>query len=314
MNLEHLDKEKYKDVPLLKMIDNKHGDLPFFIRRYTIGNFTTQLHRHEYMQINYVYSGKAEHMVNKRSFDIIKGDIFVIPPYIPHMIAASDDCCAGIFEFEFMPNFINQDFKNIQHAESFLDFAYIEPFLVSENLVRPRLNLVGRIQIEIEDILNEVLREYKLKKPGYILLIRSLLLKLLVLVGREFTVYLENAETRPIYDRHRDAIFNAVKYIDTHYAEDLSMEKVAKVSALSRSYFGYLFKSITSKTFTEYVNELRVSKALELLRNTDKKVIDISYDVGFNNVNHFNRIFKRQMGISPLAYRKMEEDMGKDLF
>ena len=307
MNLEHLDKEEYKDVPLLKMIDNKHGDLPFFIRRYSMSNFTPELHRHEYMQINYVYQGKAEHVVNNHHFEVIKGDIFVIPPYIPHMIITSGNSSAEIFEFEFMPSFINQDFKNIENADSFLDFAYIEPFLVSENLVKPRLNLLGGIQIEIEDILNEVLREFNGKKPGYILLVRSLLLKLLILVGREFTVFLENAETRPIYDRHRDAIFNAVKYIDTHYAEDLSMEKVSKVSALSQSYFSYLFKSITSKTFTEYVNDIRVANALELLRNTDKKVIDISYEVGYNNVNHFNRIFKRQMGITPLTYRKQEE-------
>ncbi|HCS76152.1 MAG TPA: AraC family transcriptional regulator, partial [Clostridiales bacterium] len=237
---------------------------------------------------------------------IIKGDIFVIPPYIPHRIIELEDSCAEIFEFEFMPSFINQGFKDIQNAESFFDFAYIEPFLVSENLVKPRLNLVGRKQIEAEDILNEALREYIGKKPGYILLIRSLLLKLLVLVGREFTVNLENVESFPIYDRHRDSIISAMRYIDAHYIEDLSIEEVASVFALSPSYFSSLFKNITSRTFTEYLNNIRISKAKELLKNTDKKVIDISYDVGFNNVYHFNRMFKQQMGISPLEYRKQK--------
>jgi AraC-like DNA-binding protein/quercetin dioxygenase-like cupin family protein len=308
MNLEYLNKKEYRDILLIKMVDNKNGDLPFFIRRYTMtsGNFTPELHRHECMQINYVYQGKADHLLNNQQFEIMKGDIFVIPPYIPHRIIESEDSCAEIFEFEFMPSFINQGFKNIQNAESFLDFAYIEPFLVSENLVKPRLNLVGRIQIEVEDILNEALREYNRKKPGYILLIRSLLLKLLVLVGRMFTMNLENVESRPIYDRHHDSIISAMRYIDTHYIEDLSIEEVANVFALSPSYFSSLFKNITSKTFTEYVNNIRISKAKELLKNTDKKVIDISYDVGFNNVYHFNRMFKQQIGISPLEYRKQE--------
>ena len=308
MNLVHFNKQKYKDVLLVKMVDNKNGDLPFFIRRYTMtpGNSTLELHNHECIQINYVYKGKAEHLLNNQIFEIIKGDIFVIPPYLPHRIIEPNDSCAEIIEFEFTPSFIDQDCNNIQNTEPFLDFAYIEPFLVSENFVRPRLNLIGKVQIEVEDMLNEALSEYNSKKPGYILLIRSLLLKLLVLVGREFTVYLENSENRPIYDRHRDAIISAVKHIDAHYTEDLSIDEVANEYRLSQSYFSYLFKSITSRTFTEYVNNCRISNALELLKNTDKKVIDISYDVGFNNVYHFNRIFKQQMGISPLEYRKLE--------
>lgn len=304
MNLNYFDKEGYKDVPLLKMGDNKYGDLHFFIRKYSLKNCSTRLHRHEYMQINYVYQGKAKHLINNQELEINKGDIFVIPPYIPHAILKDDDSVAEIYEFEFEPKFINQNFEKIQNTESFMDFAYIEPFLVSESDVKPRLNLLGKIEMEVEDILNEVLREYIEKKSGYILLIKSLLLKLLVLVGREFTAYIDNTEARTIYDRHRGAIFEAEKYIDEHYMDELSVEYVAKKSMLSQSYFSYLFKSITSKTFVEYLNGLRISKALEFLKGSDKSILDICYQVGFNNINHFNRTFRQQMGMSPMAYRR----------
>ena len=310
MKLDELDKERYKDIPMFRMRDNPNGNLPFFITRYQLDKRNSALHRHEYMQINYVYQGKAEHEINNHRFEIIKGDIFVIPPYIPHLISAPEGCSAQIYEFEFLPQFINQGFEEIQNAESFLDFAYIEPFLVSENMVRPRLNLIGRLQIEVEAILNEVLKEYQQKKPGYVLLIKSQLLRLLVLVGREFTSNLEGSETRPIYDRHREAILTAIEYIDEHYAEDLTVEEVAKESALSFSYFSHLFKSITLKTFTEYLNGLRISKALQLLKETDKKVLDISYEIGFNSVNHFNRVFKQRIGIPPLSYRKIYRGNG----
>ena len=72
----------------------------------------------------------------------------------------------------------------------------------------------------------------------------------------------------------------------------------------SQSYFSYLFKSITSKTFIEYLNQLRILKAMELLKTTDKRVLDICYEVGYNNVNNFNRLFRQQTGTSPLVYRK----------
>lgn len=296
------------EVILYKMNPDEAGKrIQYHIAKYTtqpaetIGN----MHMHEYMQINYVYHGMAKHVINHEEFNIIKGDIFIIPPYVPHKITSSDSGKhAQIIEFEFMPEFINQNFRQIQNAESFLDFAYIEPFLVGENLVKPRLNLVGKIQMEVESILNEVLTEDQEKKQGYELLIRSQLLKLLIIVGREFTVNLENSKSRSIYDRHRDSINLAVKYIDENYMRDLNVEDVAKKFLLSSSYFSYLFKSITSKTFTEYLVGLRISKALELLRNTNDKVVDICYSVGFNNINHFNRMFKQNIGMSPLAYRK----------
>ncbi|HOJ12141.1 MAG TPA: AraC family transcriptional regulator [Clostridiales bacterium] len=309
ISFESLDREEYSHIPLLKMSDNNHGGLPIFVRKYTLNSCNKgQLHRHEFMQINYVCQGKGGHYINKQEFKIIKGDIFVIPPYIPHTIKTDEDSNIQIFEFEFVPEFVNQDFESIANIESFFDFAYIEPFLVSESQVKPRLNLVGKIQNEVENILTEVLSEYNEKKPGYLLVIKSLLLKLLVMVGREFTRDLENSESRTAFDRHRDSIFGAIKYIDEHFAEDLNVEEVAKKFMLSQSYFSYLFKSITSKTFTEYVNDIRISKAMELLKDSDKRVLEICYEVGFNNVNHFNRLFRQQTGISPLAYRKQNPE------
>jgi AraC-like DNA-binding protein/mannose-6-phosphate isomerase-like protein (cupin superfamily) len=299
--------EKYKDVPMLKMEDNKHGGLPFFISKHVMQE-PKLLHRHEYMQINYVYRGKAIHVINNQEIDIIKGDIFVIPPYIPHEIRVPEGEIAEIYEFEFEPQFINENFSSFQQAESYMDFAYIEPFLVSESVVRPRFNVVGKIQVQVESILRDALKEYTERGPGYMLMIKSLLLKLLVLVGREFTADLQNSETRGLYDRHRDAIMGALAHIEEHYADDLTIEAVSKEFLLSQSYFSYLFKSITSKTFTEYLNGIRIAKAAEILSNTDKKVLDICYEVGFRNINHFNRMFRQIVGVSPTEYRKKVDE------
>ena len=306
MNLDYLDKDEYRYIPLLKMEDNMNGNLPFFVRRYSARNKLTQLHRHKYMQINYIYRGRLKHAIKNNEFEVIKGNIFVIPPYVPHRLISIDgNASAEIFEFEFNVDFINESFHSIENVESFLDFAYLEPFLVSESDIKPSLNLSGAVQVEVEDILNSVLREYTDKQSGFILMVKAQLLKLLVIVGREFTSDIEQSVHRPIFDRHRDAIYNAIKFIDNNYNTNISIEDAAKVSMLSQSYFCYLFKSITSKTFIEYLNRLRISKALDLLSNTDNKVLDICYEIGFNNVNHFNRMFKQQTGTSPLIYRKM---------
>jgi len=303
MDCSFLDNEMYKDIPLYKMVDNHHGNLPFYIRKYLMNDHGTPLHRHEYMQVNYVYRGSGKHFINNFDFDIIKGDIFVIPPYVPHRIQSCTDTDIGIYEFEFEPGFINQSFISIENAEPFLDFAYIEPFLVSETHIKPRLNLTGKTQLDVEDIVNEALQEYKEKESGYMLLVKSLLLKLLVMVGREFTKKLNDSE-QPLFGHQRNAIMGAVKYINENYMEELSADEVARQFMLSPSYFRYLFKSITSKTFTEHIHNIRISKAMEMLKTTDMRVLDISCEIGFNNVNHFNKVFRQQTGVTPLQYRK----------
>lgn len=303
MSFEYLDKKEYKNIKLLKITDNKDGGFPFFARRYK-PEISKELHRHAYMQINYIYYGKVKHIINNHVFNLIKGDIFVIPPYIPHSIRSYNKQESEVYEFEFVPEFINQSFGNMENIKSFFDFAYIEPFLVSESQVKPRLNLTGRIQVEVENIFTEVLREYKERKPGFQLLIKALALKLLVLLGREFTKAVKSSNKHTIYDRHRDAIFSAIKYINDHYTENLTVEEVARFCMLSQSYFSYLFKSITMKTFVEYLNGLRISKAMELLKNSDDRVLDICHKAGFNNVNHFNRLFRQITNVSPLEYRK----------
>lgn len=297
-----LDKDEYKNIPIIKISDNRNN-LPFFIIK--MDKCNSVKHRHEFVQIIYVLKGKLKHVINNNSFDVYRGDIFVIPPFVPHYFIDQDGDEFEIIEFEFVPEFIHEKFSSYVKDNSFMDFAYLEPFLVAEHELKPRLNLTGNLQIEIEQILEEILKEYEGRESDFELLVKAQLLKLLVLVGREFRRNIEGSESQGIYDRHRDALYNAVNYVHDHISEDISLDDVAKVAMLSSSYFRYLFKQMTGKTFVEYLNHLRISKAVEFLKNEPAmKVIEVCYKVGFNNVNHFNRIFRQVTGLSPSTYRK----------
>ena len=303
MDYSYLDHEKYKDIKLYRIAENQNG-LPFFIIK--MDKCAQEIHRHEYVQIVYVWKGRLKHVINNNVFDVFRGDIFVIPPYVPHYFIKDDAEHFELVEFEFSPEYITDRFYTGLKDSGITDFAYLEPFLVVENEVKPRLNLQGRIQLEVENILSEVLREYETREEGFELLIRALLQKILVLVGREFRRSLSGSESQALYDRHRDALQASIDFIGLNYASDISLEEAARVAMLSQSYYRYLFKQMTQKTFTEYLNDLRISKATELLRvDRDKKIIDICYEVGYNNVNHFNRIFHQSTGASPTAFRKL---------
>lgn len=100
------------------------------------------------------------------------------------------------------------------------------------------------------------------------------------------------------------AITRARKFIQDHQADDLSLAEVARAVNTSTIYFCKLFKKVTGLNFTEYLSQLRIEKAKNLLLNPNLRVSEIAYETGFQSLTHFNRVFRRIAGQSPTNYRK----------
>jgi YesN/AraC family two-component response regulator len=98
-------------------------------------------------------------------------------------------------------------------------------------------------------------------------------------------------------------IAKAKKFIEEHHAEDLSLGQVAQAVHTSIFYFCKLFKKVTAINFTEYLSRVRTEKAKNLLLNPNLRVSEIAYEVGFQSLTHFNRVFKKIVGESPTEYR-----------
>jgi two-component system response regulator YesN len=100
------------------------------------------------------------------------------------------------------------------------------------------------------------------------------------------------------------AIEVSLQYIHMHYFTELSLEKVASVVYLNPVYFSQLFKQKTGNGFKEYVIHLRLERAMELLRDSELKIGDISERVGYPDVRHFSQIFRKKTGFTPSEYRQ----------
>ena len=100
------------------------------------------------------------------------------------------------------------------------------------------------------------------------------------------------------------AITRAKQFIQDNQGEDLSLGQVAKAVNTSTFYFCKMFKKATGLNFTEYVSRLRIEKAKNLLPQPQPPVSEIAYEVGFQSLTHFNRVFKKIMGQSPTEYRE----------
>jgi len=98
-------------------------------------------------------------------------------------------------------------------------------------------------------------------------------------------------------------IVRAKEFIEKHKSDAISLSEVARALNVSTFYFCKLFKKATGINFTEYLSRVRIEKAKNLLLNPNLRVSEIAYEVGFQSLTHFNRVFLRIVGRSPTAYR-----------
>jgi YesN/AraC family two-component response regulator len=128
------------------------------------------------------------------------------------------------------------------------------------------------------------------------------MISLLTIFGQHLSIvchqiFVEPQRAEPV------AIMRARQFIHDHQVEDLSLGDVAKAVNTSTFYFCKLFKRATGLNFTEYLSQVRVEKAKSMLPNPNLRISEIAFEVGFQSLTHFNRVFKRITGQSPTGYR-----------
>lgn len=102
-------------------------------------------------------------------------------------------------------------------------------------------------------------------------------------------------------------INNAVVFIENHYTENIYLYNIAQSAHLSHYHFCRLFKKHTGITCNKYLMSFRIKQAKKLLKESDLNITEICFEVGFNNLTHFERVFKGLEGITPSEYRFYEQ-------
>lgn len=114
--------------------------------------------------------------------------------------------------------------------------------------------------------------------------------------------------TRLVYEHRNEQRYSVVEqitlYIKENYGEDLNLDRIAGAVGYSSDYIGRLFKEELNMSIIDYLTEVRIAKAKELLENTDELVVTIAEKVGYQYSHYFARTFKRLVGISPSEYRR----------
>lgn len=278
-------------------------DFPFKIKICENEKVNTILHAHEHLQLSYVMLGSCLHYTEGKEFVLTKGDLLSIPPSLEHKLTALDNQPVKLVQIDFMPHCISENLKDLSRMHDFVDFAYIEPF-VSEFNVVPKLYFAAQQQLQLEHSIATLLSEWNQRQDNYRLAIKAELLKLLVLISREYLRQQTNTGSRQSVSQHREAFFAALRYLDEHCEEELRLEDLAAMSHMAPSYFSSMMKLMTGQSYIEYLTTRRVEKAAELLRTTNLSITEISLQTGYNHPGHFAKMFKRLMGLTPGEFRR----------
>ena len=272
---------------------------PFMMFR-TVGETHQTMHSHDYVQMWYVKSGSCHHYFNGSDFELHEGNLFIVPPYMEHYLESTNSDCE-LITCEFSEDFMRIAEKD--DAEHLFDIVYLEPILIHCKTLKPSLYFKGSAAHDLEVLFSELEREYKTQDNFYSTIIRANVLRLLTLIARQYDE-LNNSTRDEMFARYRNAINQALQYINEHFCEKIYLEDVCRISLMSPSAFSSIFKHITGTTFTEYLLRLRVSKARDMMINTTRPITDICFECGFNDPAYFHRAFKKITGSSPGKYRK----------
>lgn len=154
----------------------------------------------------------------------------------------------------------------------------------------------------IYDQLHTLLYQLVEKQDTFLLVSMSCITNILIELC-ESCIDLQSSELYVKKDEKRTRIINILSYLNENYSETITLDMLSEKFSLSKPYLSKYFKTVMGTGFLDYVNRLRIHKSLDMLCNTEERIIDIALANGFNTQKSYSRVFQKEFGQSPSEYR-----------
>lgn len=271
-------------------------DSSFIFERYETPNFETPFHFHEEYEIVLCEKGFGKKIVGNHTSEYAENDLVFIGSNLPHWFRADD-----VFyekQTQIKPASIVIQFKTDSFGESFFDLTEFKKLKILFEKSKNGISFYGETRTKINEIIKK-----NLFSSGATRFLKLIEILEIMANSKEMQV-LSEMEMLGRSDKDSARMNIVFDQILKHFKEDISIEKIADMTQLSRAAFCRYFKSRTQKTFIEYLNEVRISHACKLLQESEMNISEICFDSGFNNLSNFNRLFRKSSKSAPKTIRK----------
>ncbi len=243
-------------------------------------------HYHNLFEIYYITSGTCVYFIDNKSYDLVPGDIILVPEGTIH----------------------NTEYRSLEHSRILINCSH--RFIPAS--VRPMLGQMlylyrnPDISDEVEDLFMKIEEEYTNSDSMHEDILRCLTHMLFFLLAR-------NLKTRTQISSGHDYIERAIDYLQNNFTSDISLSEIARMSSVTPVHFSRMFKKETGFGFCEYLTILRLQKAESLLSQSPKtSITQIAAECGFADSNYFSVKFKNMYGVSPKSFIKKKLSAGKE--
>lgn len=267
----------------------------FIVKEYCQHHFTSPFHFHDLYELILIEKSYGKLYAGNKVLTFKENEVYMFAPGFAHCFyneksfTASGEIAHAIVIF-FKKDFLGQDF-------------FCDPEMSrTQELFR---KAVFGIKVNSSStLIRSYFMEISQKRGMDALIILLQLIKLLS--DKKESISLINQEISKITLNNADSVRlePVLKYVIENFKDDLENKQAAALACLSESAFCRYFKSRTQQTFSQFVNNVRVVHAADLLLKEERGIADIGYDCGFKNISYFNRKFKSIMGQTPMDYRK----------
>ncbi len=254
------------------LIDKDQKKVPWLMRT---------LHSHPEYEVYYLINGKRTFFFSNQIHEITAPTLMVIPPYALHRTSGD--------RYERMNIYVSP-----KHLNSFQHHVLENK---SMQILKPNENQ----HKEFQKLFNEFLN---IKNNDYQDEIKDALFSYFILMLNK-TNGLANDDTVCSDKKTSQLVLEIIEYFNNNHKQRLTLEELADKFFVSKATLNYSFKNVTTCSPMEYLLNIRINKAKELLTENKKTINEIANECGFSSPNYFGLIFKKKEGISPAAFRKI---------
>ncbi len=247
---------------------------------------------HDYYEIYYLVSGRGRYFVNHTIYDLESGDAMLVKRGDIHQVqqlpSVSDKPERYILTFSD---------RFLDSLSSFVDRAAVMKCFESKKLHIPVAN-----RHTIQTLLHKLGAEFE-SSDSYTREISKLHFAEIMLLLSQCA----DQNISPVIETlnmQEERIQEVCRYICTYYSQPISLKQIAKIAYMSPTYFSKKFKKVTGFGFNEYLTNVRVKIASNMLIETQYSITEIAFCCGYQDSNYFGDVFRKVMGMSPSAYRK----------
>lgn len=262
------------------------------------GNCVLDCHWHDEMEFVLVRSGSALFQTDMQHTEVKAGEaLFVNSGTLHAGYLHHDDHCvfsAIVFDLKML----------LSPVPDVIQQRFIEPVLHKALLPPVHIKGTEAWEREVLESLDKILRDHETCHPAKEISTKAQLYAVFASMYPHMTSAAGEQPEANTGLSKVERIKMAIGYIHEHYQEPVRLKSIADRAGMSEGHFCRFFKQMVQKSPIEYMNHYRVQKASLLLEQTDRKVVDIALEVGFDNLSYFIATFKKWNGVTPSRYRK----------